>query len=91
MAFLFGSGLIFGGLLGLRYRLAILVLAVPIAFFLPFGLALIVQTSLVEALALAFLASVAIQLGFLAGGFVASQPEKRLSPSGSSHWRHRSL
>jgi hypothetical protein len=91
MAFLFGAGLIFGGLLGLRYRSAILIIAVPIAFFLPCGLALLVQTRMLDALAWAFLPSVAIQLGFLAGGMAASPPDKRLSPSGSSHWRRRGL
>lgn len=91
MAFLFGSGLILGGLLGLRYRSAILIIAVPIAFFLPCSLALVVQTSMLDALAWAFLVSVAIQLGFLAGGMAAARPDKRPSISSSSHWRRRGL
>ena len=41
MIFLLGSALIFGGLLGLRYRLNSLIIALPIAFFVPCGLMLI--------------------------------------------------
>jgi hypothetical protein len=75
MAFLLGAALIFGGLLGLRCRSAVLILALPVAFLLPIGLALVMETSALQALAWAFLASVAVQLGFLAGGVVVTKPD----------------
>lgn len=71
MAFLLGAALIFGGLLGLRCRLSVLILALPIAFLLPLSLALVLETGALQALAWAFLISVAVQLGFLAGGMAA--------------------
>jgi hypothetical protein len=89
MAFLLGSALIFGGLLGLRYRAVVLVLALPTAFFLPCGLALIVNAGALDALGWAFLASAAVQLGFVAGGLAATEPDKRASEPSSSHWRRK--
>lgn len=72
MAFLLGAALIFGGLLGLRCRSTVLILALPVAFLLPVGLALVLETGALHALAWAFLVSVAVQLGFLAGGMAVS-------------------
>ena len=79
MAFLLGAALIFGGLLGLRYRSAILIVALPMAFLLPCGLALLMEAGALNALAAAFLAAVAMQLGFLCGGLAAAGHRKRLS------------
>jgi hypothetical protein len=90
MACLLGAALIFGGLLGLRYSSAVLILALPAAFLLPCSLALFMETSVLQVLAWAFLTSVALQLGFLAGGVAVPEPEQRLSStSTSSHWRRR--
>jgi hypothetical protein len=89
MAFLVGSALIFGGLLGSRYRVIVLVLALPIAFVLPCSLALLANATLLQAMAWAFLASAAVQFGFCAGGLTAAAYDQRVSASSSSHWRHR--
>jgi hypothetical protein len=91
MACLLGSVLIFGGLLGLRYRVAILVIALPIAFVVPCTLALIANEGALNALGWAFLASVAVQLGFVAGGLAATESDARLDPSASSHWRREGI
>jgi hypothetical protein len=91
MAFLLGSALIFGGLLGLHYRAAILAVVLPIAFVLPCGFALIVNTGTLNALGFAFLASAAVQLGFFAGGLAATEPDKRLTAPSFLHWRRRGV
>ena len=91
MIFLLGSALIFGGLLGRRYRWSILILALPVAFVLPCALALVTEMRVLEALASAFLATAAVQLGFLAGGVASAGPERGSLASSSSHWRRRGV
>ena len=91
MMVLLGSALIFGGLLGLRYRSTILILVLPMAFVLPCGLALAMDAGMLSALASAFLMAVAVQLGFLAGGVAAAEPDKGIAVPSSSHWRRRGV
>ncbi len=91
MVFLLGSALIFGGLLGHRYRAVVLVVALPFAFFLPCGLAWFVNAGTLEALGWAFLASAGLQLGFLAGGLAATGPDGGLSVPSYSQLRRRDV
>lgn len=86
MMSLLGAALIFGGLLGLRYRSTILIIALPTAFLLPCGLALVTEAGALKALAAAFLAAVAVQLGFLAGGLAAPASGEGASPAPFSQW-----
>jgi hypothetical protein len=90
MAIFICLGLVCGALLGARYKVTALILALPVAFAFPCLLAVLGQANLITGLAWVFLTMVGVQLGFLAGGVVLGGTERRYSRSGAPlHRPHR--
>jgi hypothetical protein len=79
MAIFICLGMVCGALLGGRYKVTALILALPVAFAFPCLLAVLGGADLLTGMAWVFLTMVGLQLGFLAGGVVSTGTDRRYS------------